>query len=103
MENSRNGAFHYLDDNEIILNGSNDLIGTSIYAKILKDVFIDTSGNFYTETIALSGRWGSGKSSIVKSLEADFESTKFKINNRNVKFFSIMRGNIITTVLEKHF
>lgn len=87
MNEGEKKSFHYLDDNEIILDDSSDLIGTSIYTGILERIICNTSTNKSAETIALLGGWGSGKSSIIKSLENNLTANNQKINGKGTKFY----------------
>ena len=56
-----------LDDNTIV-NVKDDKFGHQVYAKILADVFHPDSKNSIGISVALFGKWGQGKSSIVEML-----------------------------------
>jgi len=64
----------FLIDKEIDLN-KQDFLNTSSYSKALREV-IDNSPINNSFTIGLFGEWGSGKSSIVKTVEEEFSKTK---------------------------
>jgi energy-coupling factor transporter ATP-binding protein EcfA2 len=87
MQEKNLNFYHYLEDNEIDFTDDQDLIGTNIYVNILRDIIVKTSDNNTTETIAIVGQWGSGKSSIIKSLESVFNNTGQEINEKPVKFY----------------
>jgi hypothetical protein len=63
-----------LIDKEIDLN-EKDLLNTKSYAKSLKDIVLNSPAD-QPFTIGLFGEWGSGKSSIVKTLSKDLEEQK---------------------------
>jgi predicted KAP-like P-loop ATPase len=64
----------FIIDKEIDLN-KQDFLNTSSYSKALREV-INSSPKDNTFTIGLFGEWGSGKSSIVKTVEEEFNKTK---------------------------
>jgi hypothetical protein len=64
----------FLIDKEIDLN-KQDFLNTSSYSKALREV-INSSPKNNSFTIGLFGEWGSGKSSIVKTVEEEFSKTK---------------------------
>lgn len=64
----------FLIDKEIDLN-KQDFLNTSSYSKALREV-INSSPKNNSFTIGLFGEWGSGKSSIVKTVEEEFSETK---------------------------
>jgi len=70
----------FLIDKEIDLN-KQDFLNTSTYSKALKEV-ISCAPSDTSFTIGLFGEWGSGKSSIVKTVEEEFR----KINKDKIKF-----------------
>ncbi len=68
----------FLIDKEIDLN-KQDFLKTSSYSKALREV-INNAPSDVAFTIGLFGEWGSGKSSIVKTVEEEF------IKTRKIKF-----------------
>lgn len=54
-----------IPDTEIILTEKNDILGTLPYVSVLKEMIANNEGKL---TIGLYGTWGSGKSSIIKTL-----------------------------------
>lgn len=66
----------YLVDKEINLSENTDLLGTRLYVEQLKEMIITCMGTDITETIGLIGGWGSGKSSIIKTLQEEMEKNK---------------------------
>lgn len=72
--------FNYIPDQEIDLSEKgNDLLGTNVYAESLYDIIKAKYNKPLQEplTIGLFGGWGSGKSSIIKTLKA-------KLNKDNI-------------------
>ena len=67
----------FIADNEICLNQSNDLLHSSNYVKTLKEIILNHPVDLHSSfTIGLFGEWGSGKSSIIKTLENEFKEEK---------------------------
>lgn len=64
----------FLIDKEVNLNNQ-DFLKTSSYSKALTEV-INSTPTDVSFTIGLFGEWGSGKSSIVRTVEEDFNKTK---------------------------
>lgn len=71
-------------DEEINLNEKHDFLNTKIYVQKLKDS-INNAPDKETFTIGLFGEWGSGKSSIIKTLREELEKDT---NTKKVKFIS---------------
>ncbi|CUS96611.1 KAP family P-loop NTPase fold protein [Candidatus Chrysopegis kryptomonas] len=69
-----------IPDSEINLS-ENDILGTSVYVETIKQI-IENPETPTPLTIALFGSWGSGKSSIIKTLEEIY-----KKETKNIKFF----------------
>jgi len=70
----------FIRDEEIQnLNGDDDLLETKKYANTLKEVIINVGTPF---TIGLFGEWGSGKSSIVNTVQNELE----KETTQKIKF-----------------
>lgn len=69
-----------LIDKEIDLN-QKDLLNTKAYAKSLADIVLNSPAD-QPFTIGLFGEWGSGKSSIVKTLSKDLENQQ----SQKIKF-----------------
>ncbi|HAT73096.1 MAG TPA: hypothetical protein DCS63_09800 [Elusimicrobia bacterium] len=68
--------FKYIKDQEINLEG-HDLLGTLPYAETLHNIITNCDTPF---TIGLLGGWGTGKSSIIKTLEEKFgDDSKIKV------------------------
>ncbi|NTV45061.1 MAG: hypothetical protein HGB11_00700 [Chlorobiales bacterium] len=71
----------YIPDEAInLLDGEKDLLGTGVYVATLSDLIETTRTPF---TIGLLGSWGSGKSSIVRTVKEKFE----KDEQKRVRFF----------------
>lgn len=70
----------FIVDKEVNLD-KQDLLSTQSYANTLKEIIKQTPTNS-SFTIGLFGEWGSGKSSIIKTVEEDFN----KISSPKVKF-----------------
>lgn len=69
-----------IEDKELYLDDKTDLLETKKYADVLKDAIL----NIHTpSTIGLFGEWGSGKSSIIKTVQNDLEKEK-----PNIKFIT---------------
>ncbi|MCS7258073.1 MAG: KAP family NTPase, partial [candidate division WOR-3 bacterium] len=60
---------NYIPDKEINIIEQEDLLGTSPYVETLKEIVQICETPF---TIGLLGSWGSGKSSIIKTLQEHF-------------------------------
>lgn len=74
----------YLTDEAINLLDDTDLLGTKIYVEQLKNLILTCIDTDYTETIGLIGNWGSGKSSIIKTLQRELEDD---VNyNKKIRF-----------------
>lgn len=72
----------FIQDNERVLNLSNDLLKTSVYAENLVKV-VENTPNDKVFTIGVFGGWGTGKSSIIRTAQDTIER-----NNKNVKFIT---------------
>lgn len=72
----------FIQDNERVLNLSNDLLKTSVYAENLVKV-VENTPNDKVFTIGVFGGWGTGKSSIIRTAQDIIER-----NNKNVKFIT---------------
>lgn len=66
-------GFEYLSDKEIELTSESDLLGNSIYVDQLIEMISYSMKTQQVESIGLYGGWGSGKTSIVKSLKKAIE------------------------------
>ena len=66
---------NFILDEEINLLGNNDLLNTKVYATNLKKA-IQNAPNNTSFTIGLFGEWGSGKSSIIKTVREELEGPK---------------------------
>lgn len=72
---------NFILDEEINLLGSNDLLNTRVYADNLEKAIVNApKGKSFT--IGLFGEWGSGKSSIIKTVRERLEKPK----NNKIKF-----------------
>lgn len=65
----------YIPDKEINLNEENDLLGTITHVETLSEIIDKCSTPF---TIGLLGGWGSGKSSIIKTIQGRFNGDESK-------------------------
>lgn len=72
----------FIQDNERVLNLSNDLLKTSVYAENLVKV-IENTPKDKVFTIGVFGGWGTGKSSIIRTAKDTIER-----KNKNVKFIT---------------
>lgn len=74
-----------LNDNPIILDEHKDLLGTIKKVKLLKE-FFDNHENFLNEEkmMAIYGEWGSGKSSIMKTL-IESDDPIYRLNKDNFR------------------
>lgn len=70
----------FIPDDEIILNDETDTLKTLGYAESLEKVIKNAPKN-KVFTIGLFGNWGTGKSSIIKTVQNNFET-----ENKKVKF-----------------
>ncbi|MFC1510566.1 P-loop NTPase fold protein, partial [Candidatus Omnitrophota bacterium] len=69
----------FIKDEEILLSDENDLLQTSKYADVLQKIVGDVPADYdQAFTIGLFGEWGSGKSSIVKTLQDRIEKETTK-------------------------
>lgn len=79
-----NLKYNLLDDNAIDISiEGNDLLGNDIYADMLVDIVEDESKDNNVETVALTGPWGAGKSSIINSFKSKLAGRK--INGKNIR------------------
>lgn len=79
-----NLKYKLLDDNAIDIGvEGNDLLGNEIYADMLVDIVEDESKDNNVETVALTGPWGAGKSSIINSFRTKLVGKK--LNGKNVR------------------
>lgn len=94
----------FIPDEEIVLLDNQDLLGTKIYTDSLKEI-IDQNKNINKPlTIGLFGGWGTGKSSIIKTLQCEFEkSTDIKVLNYNAWKYSedAFRRSFILDLIQK--
>ena len=66
------GELKFIKDEEIEnLNGDKDLLETKRYAHTLKETILSAKTPF---TIGLFGEWGSGKSSIVNTVQNELKN-----------------------------
>lgn len=70
----------------IILDDNTDLLGNRIYSEYLYNVIENSLNDDQVETIALYGEWGSGKSSIIKTVENKFKLNNNKVDNNKTTF-----------------
>lgn len=68
---------NFVVDEEISLSNGNDILKTKIYADNLSDVITNTPKD-RVFTIGLFGGWGTGKSSILKTVREELETEKVK-------------------------
>lgn len=68
---------NFVVDEEISLSNGNDILKTEIYANTLSEV-ISNAPKDRVFTIGLFGSWGSGKSSIIKTVCEKMETSKVK-------------------------
>lgn len=68
---------NFVVDEEISLSNENDILKTKIYADNLSDVIKNTPKD-RVFTIGLFGGWGTGKSSILKTVREELETEKVK-------------------------
>ena len=96
----------YLLDKEIELTSEEDLLGSSIYVEQLSEMIKYSMKTQQVESIGLYGGWGSGKTSIVKSLKSTIES---KNELKKCRFFTYnawqynndsFRKNFIASIID---
>lgn len=75
----------FIQDNERVLNTSNDLLKTSVYAENLVKV-IENTPKDKVFTIGVFGGWGTGKSSIIRTAQDAIERKNNK--DKKVKFIT---------------
>lgn len=68
---------NFIIDEEISLKNGNDILKTEVYANNLSDVISNTPKN-RVFTIGLFGGWGTGKSSILKTVREKLETDEVK-------------------------
>ena len=68
---------NFIIDEEISLENGNDILKTEVYANNLSDVISNTPKD-RVFTIGLFGGWGTGKSSILKTVREKLETDKVK-------------------------
>lgn len=73
-----------LDEELNLLQGDNDLLNTKVYAKTLEEAILNTPKD-RSFTIGLFGEWGSGKSSIINTVQKSIEERKTK---EKIKFIT---------------
>ena len=66
---------NFILDEEINLLGDNDLLNTKVYAENLKKAIVNAPKD-KPFAVGLFGEWGSGKSSIIKTVREELEDTK---------------------------
>ncbi len=72
----------FIPDSEInLLEKENDILGTSVYVETIRQI-VENPDIPTPYTIGLFGSWGSGKSSIIKTLKEIYEK-----ENKNIKVF----------------
>ena len=93
-----------LNDKPIILNEENDLFGTLHKVKLLKE-FFENQKDFLTEEkmVALYGGWGTGKSSVMKTLMS--VESNYKLDKKRFKtiFFEAWKYENLKTCFYRHF
>lgn len=67
---------NFIEDKEISFRGEDDCLQLNQYADVLKST-IESSPQNETFTIGLFGKWGVGKSSIVKTVQDTCKSKKY--------------------------
>lgn len=93
----------FVYDDEILLNDpSNDIIGTRTYVKLLKKIITEKKDSTPL-TIGLFGGWGVGKSSIVKTLIHELIDDKVKIVKYDAWKYSndAFRRNFLLQMIEQ--
>lgn len=68
---------NFIVDEEISLSNGNDILKTEVYANTLSEV-VSNSPKDKVFTIGLFGGWGTGKSSIIKTVREKMETSKVK-------------------------
>ena len=72
-----------IKDKDRIITKEDDLLNTYPYVKLIKKVINDESnelGKGNTLRLALYGDWGTGKSTILKTVEENFKESNIKLN-----------------------
>ncbi len=77
--------FDILTDDVKNINNGEDSLNNLVYYEELKRVILKTAKTNATETIAIYGSWGSGKSSIIKTLIDDFRENNITVGKDLVK------------------
>lgn len=77
--------YKLLEDSEIILSPVSDQLENRIYVDTLESI-ISSLEQSSIETIGLFGEWGTGKSSIIRTLEHQFNKKNTKIDGKKVDF-----------------
>ena len=72
-------TLEYIIDKKIDLN-QEDLLGTKVYADTIESIIIENLNKPESLSIGIFGEWGSGKSSILSTLESKF------IKNEGIKY-----------------
>ena len=81
--------YQLLDDQIIdFQNGENDLLGNQIYADLLSEVIEEESKNKEIETIALAGKWGIGKSSVIKTVQNSLSNRKLNNKKTDIRVYN---------------
>jgi putative protein kinase ArgK-like GTPase of G3E family len=87
---------NFIVDKEIDLIEEDDILETKRYAESLKDTILNAPTPF---NIGLYGEWGSGKSSIIKTAQAQLESNK----DQKLNLSFMMLGNMQMILLGECF
>lgn len=98
---SRDMKIKPIPDEPIILGEKNDLLGTYQYVESLKRIIKDydlEKSDKKSYTIGLFGPWGSGKSSIIKTLEKEINN-----DEENICFFTYCVDECSKTFFENNF
>lgn len=72
----------FIQDTERVLNSTNDLLKTGVYAENLVKV-IENTPKDKAFTIGVFGGWGTGKSSIIKTAQESIEN-----KHKDIKFIT---------------
>ena len=76
----------FIPDKERLLDNENDLLKTHVYAEALKEAILKTPlDDSRVFTIGVFGGWGSGKSSIIKTVQNELNSDA---KRKKVKFIT---------------
>lgn len=78
-ENQDADCLRLLDDGVLNLENGKDAFNHEVYAKILAKIFRSDSGNRYGMSVALFGKWGQGKSSVVEMLKHELKGEKIEV------------------------